>query len=191
MVSLVPDYGASSLESSEESENENITVLSSQKPLGRLPPPTFSDKVKNSVFVNPYLEAENAQIAVLEKHVKMTELPNKNAVKVNKICWMFKKGKCSYGKKCRFSHSNTASENKSKEVEDEAESHLSGDECIQTEDSDEELKKKRKKRPGLTRGLIPSKKVLKLYKKHKKQDEEEKIRYLALIKSESDTMNST
>ena len=116
------------------------------------------------------MEAENAQIAILEKHVKMTELPNKNAVKVNKICWMFKKGKCSYGKKCRFSHSNVNSETQSKESEEDY--HISGEENLHTEDSDEEKKKKRKKRPGLTRGLIPSKKVLKLYKKHKKQDGE-------------------
>lgn len=175
MVSLVPDYGDSSFESSDDSENENKPESSPvQSVTGRLPPPTFSDRVKNSVFLNPYLEAENAKIAVLEKHVKtIPQDESDSSNKLSKVCWMFKKGKCNYGKKCRFSHViNGTIENKTKvEDNDESEAPISYEEhpLSAEEDSDEEGKKKRKKRPGLTRGLIPSKKVIKLYKKHKKE----------------------
>lgn len=122
------------------------------------------------------MEAENAKIAVLDKHVKtlpQEEIESSN--KLKKICWMFKKGKCNYGKKCRFSHIiNGTTENNiiSEETAAESEVPVTYEEhpLSPNEDSDEEGTKKRKKRPGLTRGLIPSKKVIKLYKKIKREE---------------------
>lgn len=177
MVSLVPDYGDSSFESSDDSENENTSESTlAQNAMGRLPPPTFSDRVKNSVFLNPYLEAENAKIAVLEKHVKtIPQDENDSSNKLSKVCWMFKKGKCNYGRKCRFSHVINGSTESKTSLEETADENIDAPVSYEEhplsagENSDDEGKKKRKKRPGLTRGLIPSKKVIKLYKKHKKE----------------------
>ena len=59
--------------------------------------------VEGSVFVNPFEKAEQAKQSVLEKHVKMTEnLPGMG--KNVKICYKFRKGKCPFGKNCKYSH---------------------------------------------------------------------------------------
>lgn len=63
------------------------------------------DKVdeKASVFTNRFDIAEKEKNAILEKHVKMTEariLTGKDA----KICFKFRKGKCRFGKSCKYSH---------------------------------------------------------------------------------------
>ncbi|KAK9504644.1 hypothetical protein O3M35_010931 [Rhynocoris fuscipes] len=189
MTSLVADYGESSHESSDDSDSDQQYDKSDIITNTRLPPPAFTDKIKNSVFVNPYLEAENAQFAVLEKHVKM--VPQNNNTKSNKkICWMFKKGKCRFGKKCKFSHAedhhttvtttvgNTVNQDSSDnnssggcmqetDIKVINENFNSEEELINNSDNEEEYNKKRKKHPGLTQGLIPSKKVIKMYKKQK------------------------
>lgn len=73
----------------------------------KLPAPRFKETgiINESVFRNPYLEAERAKSAVLEKHVKM--VPSKHHLtKFNgkKICWMNRKGRCRFGNKCKFAH---------------------------------------------------------------------------------------
>jgi hypothetical protein len=82
-------------------------LIDQTKPDNKLPAPRFKETgiINESVFRNPYLEAERAKSAVLEKHVKM--VPAKNYItKVNgkNICWMNKKGRCRFGNKCKFAH---------------------------------------------------------------------------------------
>lgn len=73
----------------------------------KLPAPRFKETgiVNESVFRNPYLEAERAKSAVLEKHVKMVPAKH-HLTKFNgkKICWMNRKGRCHFGNKCKFAH---------------------------------------------------------------------------------------
>ncbi|KAF6206751.1 hypothetical protein GE061_017987 [Apolygus lucorum] len=164
MASLVADYGESSAGSSDDSESENIEKHEEPTTNIRLPPPTFTDKIKNSVFVNPFLEAENAKLTVLEKHVKM--VPQTNGKEHKKICWMFKKGNCRFGKKCKFLHDDPSTTvgttpavgtTESKDTNYvQIQEALGDDPDERGSDDDEPLKKK--KRPGLTRGLIPGKK---------------------------------
>ncbi|VVC26618.1 Hypothetical protein CINCED_3A014431 [Cinara cedri] len=127
------------------------------KPENKLPAPRFKETgiINESVFRNPYLEAERAKSAVLEKHVKM--VPAKDCLtKVNgkNICWMNRKGRCRFGNKCKFAHDselfngpNTANEDKINK----------GNFSLN----------KKKKRPGLSQNLIPGKKVHKLLKKNR------------------------
>ncbi|KAK3083694.1 hypothetical protein FSP39_001562, partial [Pinctada imbricata] len=61
------------------------------------------DKTAGSVFINPFKQAEKAKESVLEKHVKMVE---KKFIKgkAGQVCFKFKRGKCPYGKSCKYSH---------------------------------------------------------------------------------------
>jgi len=167
MSSLVADYGTSGSESSSESsESDNESEPSSQgrkSPGVKLPPPSFNDKptcVSSSVFVNPYVEAENAEKAVLEKHVKM--IPTKDSITSidgKKICWMYRKGRCRFGHKCKFAHDSDLFTKPTKE-EETNEGELSDEDRHQKQNQ-----VKKKKRPGLSSQLVPGKKVMKIYKK--------------------------
>lgn len=122
----------------------------------KLPAPKFKEIgiANESVFRNPYLEAERAKSAVLEKHVKM--VPAKDYVtKVNgkNICWMNRKGRCRFGNKCKFAHDSELFNDPK---------HINEGE---TNEESHNLKKK-KRRPGLSQTLIPGKKVLKIFKKN-------------------------
>lgn len=123
------------------------------KPENKLPAPKFKETgiINESVFRNPYLEAERAKSAVLEKHVKM--VPAKDYLtKVNgkNICWMNKKGRCRFGNKCKYAHDSELFNLPSVVNEDET-------------NTNHNLSKKNK-RPGLSQTLIPGKKVLKKFK---------------------------
>jgi hypothetical protein len=150
----------------------------------KLPHPEFgtsgSVSVKNSVFSNPFVEAENAKKAILEKHVKMT--PTKDEIKMingKKICWNFRKGRCRFGHNCKFAHDSDlhrsgAEAQESGNQNDQVPLH---NQIVPTVDEETEVENDststqiiRKKRPGLTAGLVPGKKVMKLYKKQSSQD---------------------
>lgn len=66
-------------------------------------PSSFLPGGTSSVFVNPFEQAEQAKLGILERHVRLTEAaPTKPASKP--MCFKFKKGKCHLGDKCRFFH---------------------------------------------------------------------------------------
>lgn len=69
-------------------------------------PPAPDDCVSgptSSVFVNPFQQAEQAKLGILEKHVRLTEAaPRKPASK--QVCFKFRKGTCHLGTRCRFFH---------------------------------------------------------------------------------------
>lgn len=132
----------------------------------KLPRPEFgiagATSVKNSVFSNPFVEAENAKKAILEKHVKMT--PTKDEVKMingKKICWNFRKGRCRFGHNCKFAHDSDLQRENSDLVPLPDQTVTD----VETELENDNTKVVRKKRPGLTQGLVPGKKVMKMYKK--------------------------
>ncbi|KAJ8986047.1 hypothetical protein NQ317_013932 [Molorchus minor] len=201
-MSLVADYSNSSSSSNSESEFETEgTSKNSQTdtnleiiPKYKLPTPNFGestagdDAIKSSVFKNPFIEAENAKEAILQKHVKMVDSKD-NTVVINgkKICWNYRKGRCQFGHKCKFAHDSDI-----QKTDDQIEAekslavknsvvcqsgqvgHSQYNNISQSTDKDldqmeEDIldSNKKRKRPGLTQGLVPGKKIMKNYIKNK------------------------
>lgn len=167
-----------------ENNNENrgnnldskITETASKEKLP-LPTPDFNSAptLSTSVFSNPFVEAERAKSAILEKHVKMTPtLDDTKMINGRKICWNYRKGRCRFGHNCTFAHDSdihrTAAELEALRAPQETlicQTHYNGQIMMNDEnDVDQENNQmhKRKKRPGLSQSLLPSKKVFKLYK---------------------------
>ncbi|XP_050310377.1 uncharacterized protein LOC126746260 [Anthonomus grandis grandis] len=202
-MSLVADYESDSdgSNSTEESLSTDIkTEIKRQEDTSsdeekKLPPPSFKlpapkfggetveddceeDESSGSVFVNPFLEAENAKEAILQKHVKMVNA--KDVIRINgkKICWNYRKGRCRFGHNCKYAHDSDVQKTE-QQLSEELEvakaramvchySGATGQKSVsrplqdESEELSEEVKKKRK-RPGLSQGLVPGKKVMKQY----------------------------
>jgi hypothetical protein len=97
----------------DESDRENdrhITIIETTASKEKLPLPTpdfnsASALFRTSVFSNPFVEAERAKSAILEKHVKMTPtLDDTKMINGRKICWNYRKGRCRFGHNCTFAH---------------------------------------------------------------------------------------
>lgn len=155
-----------------------ISSICFRKPnqtLPKLPRPDFLGEYKpdntSSVFKNPFTEEENEKEAVLQKHVKMIE--NKEAMRVIngvKVCWNYRKGRCRFGHKCKYAHDSDVQINQNTVVIEGSpnlpEPSKNDIASIQDEMKAQKNVQKRK-RPGLTQGLVPGKKVMKSYLKHK------------------------
>uniref|UniRef100_A0A182Q1D6 C3H1-type domain-containing protein n=1 Tax=Anopheles farauti TaxID=69004 RepID=A0A182Q1D6_9DIPT len=130
---------------------------------------TGSRPIAGSVFSNPFREAEEAKLASLEKHVKMVDPEANGAEQKRKVCWSYKKGRCRFGSKCNFAHGSDlilrkdtiAEAGDGGDGENEQESSTAANVAKKANPPD------RKKRPGLSRELVPPKKVLKMYHKEK------------------------
>lgn len=152
----------------------------------RLPKPNFlisegqnDDLPKTSVFSNPYIQAENEKQAILEKHVKMVNTKD-NLQRINgkKICWNYRKGKCRFGHNCIYAHDSDLQKTKEQlDAENQTQQTVLYQNQSLPQPTTQELKdiqeeavasKKNRKRPGLTQGLVPGKKVMKNYMKLKK-----------------------
>ncbi|KAF7388139.1 hypothetical protein HZH66_010906 [Vespula vulgaris] len=177
MASLVADYGTSSGSDSdgddvsddadntfkgeeEEDEeddepgenNDDTQTETASKEKLPLPTPDFNGTptLKTSVFSNPFVEAEKAKSAILEKHVKMTPTLDDTKM-INDL-------------------HRTAAELEAIRAPQETiicQTQYNGQLSINDEndvDQENNHTNKRKKRPGLSQSLIPSKKVLKMYK---------------------------
>ena len=152
-----------------------------------LPKPSFMQetekvsglKFDNSVFSNPFRAKEDKKDAILEQHVEMT-LKQEAGRTINgkKVCWNFRKGRCRHGHKCSFAHDSDV---KTSVVEslytpkydegaqvtcDKVDTMTIQPLQMTTSAWDEEEEQKvRKKRPGLSDGLQPSKKAMMFHKK--------------------------
>lgn len=161
-------------------------------PTFKLPIPTFDGKpssgcieTQTSVFANPFLEAENAKEAILQKHVKMVDTKDVVVINGKKICWNYRKGRCRFGHNCKYAHDSDIQKTK-EQLEAEKTVAISQSVVCQSsvtglnaspqqptpqdiEKIQEEslLEKKKRKRPGLTTGLVPGKKVMKQYLNNK------------------------
>lgn len=91
-----------------------------------------------------------------------------------KVCWNYRKGRCRFGHNCKYAHDSDlqmAAEVKGQEREKAEVLCQNQAPKEPTEREVEEMKdvsvgeRKRKKRPGLTQGLVPGKKVMKNYYK--------------------------
>ncbi|XP_049867289.1 uncharacterized protein LOC126367686 [Pectinophora gossypiella] len=181
------DYGTSSSDSEEE-EPKKPTSVESTKP--KLPKPALGESsLQTSVFSNPFAEAELAKAAILEKHVKM--VPGKDEtlmINGKKICWNYRKGRCRFGHNCKYAHDSDI-----QKTTDELDAEKQKLNTVVCEGSgtmtsapppqapldpklptDDELweggPERKKKRPGLSQGLVPGKKVLQMYQDQKKKD---------------------
>lgn len=157
-----------------------------------LPTPDFNSAplMRTSVFSNPFVEAERAKSAILEKHVKMTPtMDDTKMINGRKICWNYRKGRCRFGHNCTFAHDSdlhrSAAEMEALRVPQETlvcQTRYNNGQQLQqmlptANDDDNEVdqennqttNKKRKKRPGLSQSLLPSKRVFKLYKAQQQQ----------------------
>lgn len=127
------------------------------------------------MFKNPFSEAETSKEAVLQKHVKMVENKD-NIITINgkKICWNYRKGRCRFGHNCKFAHDSDIELTKEQFHNKNTSNQLSGltnkqinhgqyiPAEVKEDDEDSPIRKK-SKRPGLTQGLIPGKKIMKKY----------------------------
>jgi len=136
-------------------------------------------KFDNSVFSNPFRAREDKKEAILEQHVEMT-LKQETGRTINgkKVCWNFRKGRCRHGHKCSFAHDSDV---KSSVVESlytpkyESGAQVSWEKVdtknvqpLEMEGKVEDVEEgvtERKKRPGLSAGLQPSKKAMKFHNK--------------------------
>ncbi|KAI5638506.1 hypothetical protein NE865_08823 [Phthorimaea operculella] len=182
------DYGTSS--DSEEGTPDEKPATDSDSAKPKLPKPTLGENaLQTSVFSNPFVAAEQAKAAILEKHVKM--VPGKNeATMINgkKICWNYRKGRCRFGHNCKYAHDSDIQKS-GEELEAEKQKLntvvCEGSGTITSappppvtleplQPTDDELweggPEKKKKRPGLSTGLVPGKKVLQMYKQQKNKD---------------------
>ena len=99
-------------ESQSKGDNSKTVEKLPNPMAGKLPRPAIGKKkkkvktkinVEGSVFVNPFEKAEQAKQSILEKHVKMVENQHVTGKKV-RICFKFRKGRCPFGKNCKYSH---------------------------------------------------------------------------------------
>uniref|UniRef100_L7LS23 C3H1-type domain-containing protein n=1 Tax=Rhipicephalus pulchellus TaxID=72859 RepID=L7LS23_RHIPC len=161
----------------------------------KLPVPSFqsTNLGSSSVFSNPFREEEDAQSSILERHVKMTTpVSQQTTVNGKQICWNYRKGRCRFGHNCKYVHdsdvvglSGSTQDPEPAEPEVVAASAaavgLSGStqapEPAEPEvvaasaaapckvGSEGTSQKHKKKRPGLSDSVTPSKKAMKFYHK--------------------------
>ncbi|XP_070162307.1 uncharacterized protein [Polyergus mexicanus] len=178
---------------SHNDENGHVRINETTASREKLPLPTpdfnsASTLLKTSVFSNPFVEAERAKSAILEKHVKMTPtLDDTKMINGRKICWNYRKGRCRFGHNCTFAHDSdlhrSATELEALRTPQETlvcqtryngqqqqTSPTANDEENEVDqENNQTANRKRKKRPGLSQLLLPSKKVFKLYKAQQQQ----------------------
>lgn len=106
-----------------------------------------------------------------------------NIVVINgkKICWNYRKGKCRFGHNCKYAHDSDIQKTEQQIQEEKmtslncpnavvCNSYQSGvntnyvkkDE-VGSDDESIGTKKQKRRRPGLSQGLVPGKKVMKQY----------------------------
>jgi len=138
-------------------------------------------KFDNSVFSNPFRDKEEKKKAILEQHVNMTQRQEEmRVIDGKKVCWMYRKGRCRQGARCQFAHDNDVKTDRVREAKYDGDSQISVDKCakgavnnikfnpvatreLSPPPLEDELMK-RKKRPGLSQNLVPSKKAMNFHK---------------------------
>jgi len=142
--------------------------------------PAASRISDSSVFSNPFKAKEDRKKALLERHVEMTsKQEDSKTLRGKKICWNFRKGRCRFGSKCTFAHDNDVALPKADEGGDTSEGAATTtqqlppvqlgaqdpDPSSPVDNNSAVISHNKRKRPGLSDGLTPSKKASKFYNK--------------------------
>ena len=148
-------------------------------------------KYDNSVFSNPFRAREDKKVAILEHHVGVTSRPEAASMfNGKKVCYNFRKGRCRHGHRCKFAHDNDvrkevsdslysakydeAAQISHEKVETDTRPHLQLAPTTENVDllvppefepEDAVISSGKKKRPGLSDKLVPSKKAMKFHNK--------------------------
>lgn len=135
-----------------------------------------------SVFRNPFRDKEDKKKAILEQHVNMTQRQEElKMIDGKKVCWMYRKGRCRNGSKCKFGHdSDVKAENlppKPEEIYD-SDAQISSEKSrsglvqalnmhreMSPPPQEEDEKAPRKRRPGLADSVVPTKKAMDFHKR--------------------------
>lgn len=153
------------------------------------------EDIRSSVFVNYYHRAEQAKLAVLEQHVKLTAASEartddggnrKTGKKKRQVCVNFQRGSCRYGLKCKFAHSTDAASEAADTAEVQSQSGSAAGNKLNSfaagfheqpsigeygesdDDDDDSGNKKRKVRSGVTDSLMPPKKARQSHDKQRR-----------------------
>ncbi|KAG8550358.1 hypothetical protein GDO81_026447 [Engystomops pustulosus] len=165
--------------SEEEAEKGAVGEASASPPSPlpsfRLPAPCLGNPgglSSGSVFSNPFQDEKQAQLSILERHVKLSD---GNRVKGGKgVCLAYQRdGRCRYGTKCKYSHGSDLPQGSANPAQRETDGNDSSCKISETsgmasgEGQAEEPQgdKRKRKKPGLTDTLVPPKRSLKSYQK--------------------------
>lgn len=93
---------------------------------------------------------------------------NLEMINGKKICWNHRKGKCRFGHNCKYAHDTELQKPKEQlQLERQIEQTVLCQSQMLPETSINDIKQmqgiEKRKRPGLSRGLVPNKKVMKNY----------------------------
>uniref|UniRef100_T1J2L2 C3H1-type domain-containing protein n=1 Tax=Strigamia maritima TaxID=126957 RepID=T1J2L2_STRMM len=192
MASLVADYGSSASDSSSDSEDEieiaSLTTKTSISNTSLINPfrsstttgakqtntssASSNSQISTSIFSNPFQDEENAKQSILEQHVKMTpNTESQSVINGRQVCWNYRKGRCRFGHNCKYAHDSDLVP-KNTNPEKPAAVTVSSPAFIhsQTENDHAKVEKRKRKKPGLSQTLIPSKRVIKAYYKQQQQE---------------------
>ncbi|KAA0202093.1 hypothetical protein HAZT_HAZT008483 [Hyalella azteca] len=127
-------------------------------------PSPFTCTNTSSVFYNPFHQEQEAKKSMLEKHVKLTNNP-KDVLEINgrKICFNYRKGRCKFGHNCKYAHDSDLSVEAIKVTDQhrsdaDSSAHYNSAGNAQPMLSSDEMEAIRKRKPGLSEGLVPNKK---------------------------------
>ncbi|KAF0292901.1 hypothetical protein FJT64_009175 [Amphibalanus amphitrite] len=144
----------------------NVVTETPEPAAERLPLPSFSSQLSGaSVFSNPYRQEEDARRAVLEKHVKLTTAPTElRHINGKQVCWNYRKGRCRFGRGCKFAHDSDLQRDGAEEESSDAPPPAAepGRPAAPPPPA-ADGQQARRKRPGLGDTLAPGKKVMKMY----------------------------
>lgn len=127
---------------------------------------------ESSVLATEYKREQDDKNKVLEQHVKMVTNSKSINGKVNgkKVCWMYRRGRCRLGKKCKMYHDSElrkteageipATKNKEIELKHTPQKRPYEEVPDDVEDETESRNKIHKKRFGISDDIVPPKKVI-------------------------------
>ncbi|XP_069836904.1 uncharacterized protein [Dendropsophus ebraccatus] len=177
--SFFADAASSSEEEADCHKKDKVAeppvFLPSPLPSFRLPAPCLGNQSglsSGSVFSNPFQDEKQAQLSILERHVKLSD---GNWAKRGKgVCLAYQRdGRCRYGTKCKYSHSSDLPQGNPASVPREIVGNDSNSKVLEMqgsvigEEQDEEpqSEKGKRKKPGLSDTLYPPKRSMKSYQK--------------------------